>query len=221
MRALVSHHIPVLAGGKQFHRFGAEDRAQRSVEVRGAAAPLQVTQHASAGLLAGAFLDFRGNHPGDAAQSSFAVGGLVCRRDERATRLAGAFGHDDQGEVLARFLTLLNLGADAVVGERDLRDQDNIRTASDSGIAGKDRVRGRGVDRPAFAWPIYSSVTPELSPIPYRGCNIRGGLPPKGDPIRCDWEQGPAAGAGRACGVACATGPAQHPLPDWRAPCNR
>ena len=79
MRALVSHHFAIPAGGNQFDGFGAEDRTERAVEIRGAAAPLQVPQDTGAGFLARALLDFRGHDPGDAAQAGFAVGDLVRR----------------------------------------------------------------------------------------------------------------------------------------------
>ena len=45
----------------------------------------------SVSFRAGTLLDFRGHHARDAAQSGFAVGNLVCGRDELAPFLSGAF----------------------------------------------------------------------------------------------------------------------------------
>ena len=91
-RALVGHHLPELPGGDQFHGFGAEDGAKRAVEIRWAAAPLQVPQDASAGLLAGALLDFRSHHGGDAAQPGLAVGNLFASSNELAALFSRPFG---------------------------------------------------------------------------------------------------------------------------------
>ena len=132
--ALIGYHIPVLAGRDQLHGLDAEDRAQRAVEVRGAASPLQVAQHTDAGLLARPFLDLRGHHPGDAAQPGLAIGDLSRRGDELAPFLPGALRRDDQAEVLASSLALADLGTDALVAERDLRDQDHIGAAGDPGV---------------------------------------------------------------------------------------
>ena len=74
--------MPELPGGDQFHGLGAEDRAKRAVEAGRTSAALQVPQDASAGLLAGPLLQFRGHHGSDAAQPGFAVGDLFSGRDE-------------------------------------------------------------------------------------------------------------------------------------------
>src|SRR5918993_207575 len=71
---------------------------------------------------------------GDAAEPGLAVGDLFRRGDEPGPLLPGALRRDDQGEVLARVLTLLDLGADALIRERDLRDQDHVGAAGDPGI---------------------------------------------------------------------------------------
>ncbi len=105
MGALVSDHVAELAGGNQLDRLGAEDGAQCAVEVRRAAAALQVAKDASAGLLAGAFFEFRGNNGGDAAKPSFAVGHLRGRGDEFAPLLPRAFRRDDQRKMLVFLLS--------------------------------------------------------------------------------------------------------------------
>lgn len=90
LRALVGDHLAEPAGSNQFHGFGAEDRAKGTIKIRRAAASLQMSQDADAGLLAGAFLDLRGHDPRNAAQSGFAVGDLLGRGDIRPALLPGA-----------------------------------------------------------------------------------------------------------------------------------
>ncbi len=63
--------------GDQLHGAGTERGAQDTVEMRRAAAALQVTEDDVARFLAGALLDLGRDFLADAAQANLAIGGLA------------------------------------------------------------------------------------------------------------------------------------------------
>src|SRR5208282_6425593 len=96
-------------------------------------ASLQVAEDADARFLAGALLDFRGHDGPKAAQPRFAVFLGAAGRHIVLPMLSGAFGHDDESEVLALPLPLGDFRAHAVIAEGNLRDEDHVAAARDAG----------------------------------------------------------------------------------------
>ena len=115
-------------------------RRQHTVARSGCAASLNVAEHGDARLVAGAILDLAGELRADTAEDDVAE--LVGR-----TRLAGdqrllargvgelvALADDDDREVLARLVPLLEQRACLLDRHRLLGDQDHVRAARDAGV---------------------------------------------------------------------------------------
>src|ERR1051326_819939 len=91
-------------------------------------------KNAYAGFLARAFFDFRADNCADPSQSRFAGFGVHTGSYKRAVLLSSPFRHDHHCELLPKILALLDFAADAFVGERNLRDQNDVGTAGHTRI---------------------------------------------------------------------------------------
>src|SRR4051794_13590716 len=94
-----------------------------------------MSEHTCSRFLTGARLNFLGDERSDAAEPGLAVLRCVCGDNELAMLFSRAFGNDDDAEVFAEFLALLDFLADTVVRERNFRDKNHICAA---GYPGED-----------------------------------------------------------------------------------
>src|SRR6185369_14728275 len=83
-----------------------------------------------------ALLDFRANNRTNSAESRLAGFGVRAGSDEAAVFLSRAFRDNDDCEFFADVLAVLNFIANALVGERNLWNQNHVRAACHAGKEG-------------------------------------------------------------------------------------
>src|SRR5262245_31098806 len=93
-----------------------------------------MSQHDAASFFAGALLNLLGYLGSNAAESCLAVLGRTRRGHEIRACFACSFRDDDNAEGLSASVTLSNLGTDAVVVERNFRNQDHVGAASQPSV---------------------------------------------------------------------------------------
>src|SRR5262245_66686190 len=83
-------------------------------------------------FFAGAFFELRAHNRADPAESRLAGFGVRARSHELSLFLACALGHDDDRELLSQALALADLFTTAFVGERNLRNRNDVFAACDA-----------------------------------------------------------------------------------------
>ena len=91
-----------------------------------------MTEYAGAGFFAGKFLQTFGDLFADAPEAYFAATIRIECDDSTSIRHACAFGHNDQGAVLALRVALLDELRNLIEVERNLRQENHICSAGDA-----------------------------------------------------------------------------------------
>src|SRR5271163_2766640 len=118
-------HLSKTPSGNQVDRGYSEACCQDAVKGRGRAATLNVPEHADSHFLARANADGIPNQIADRTCAAVLL---------QFGRQLHALSHYHDGEVLAGFFALGDVTADVFDGERDLRDEDDVSAAGDSGL---------------------------------------------------------------------------------------
>src|SRR5207244_12634879 len=112
----------------------AERRARQPIVPGRRAPPLQMAEDDAAALLPGEPLEFRRHHAGDAAEPLDVPGaGLLKHRAPAADRFR-AFRRDDDAEARAELVSRADSCGDLLQVERDLRNENDVRSAGDAGV---------------------------------------------------------------------------------------
>src|SRR6266403_173701 len=86
-------------------------------------------ENAYARFFAGALLDFRAHYCANPAESRLTGFAMRPGSDEATVFLSRPFRDDDDCEIFPEVHAFLNFSADAFAGERNLRNQNHVRTA--------------------------------------------------------------------------------------------
>src|SRR5262245_7693146 len=117
------NHVTIHPVGNELDRAGAKACAQEPVKGRRTTAALEVPQNADAGFLTSAFLNLRRHDAADAPQEFLPIGAGLPGGHEPLVRFARAFRHNHESELLALLFALEDFGADRLIRERNLRNQ--------------------------------------------------------------------------------------------------
>src|SRR4029453_18375275 len=134
LNAGIRHHEAELARCREFYRRNSEESTERPIEIGGTSAALQVAEHHGSSFFPRPLFQFTGDLCADTTKAGFAIRWLIALGDVRRTVGASALGRDHAREMAALCLATRDLPTDALVRERNLGNQDDVRATRQSGV---------------------------------------------------------------------------------------